>query len=425
MKVLVLGKGGREHALAWRLRRDEGVEEVFCLPGNPGIAEVATLLPGDPCDPAGVVEAARRCGADLVVVGPEAPLFAGVSDALREAGIAVLGPSREAAILEESKAFAKEFMFRHEIPTAPYQIFEDFDQAIRFLDHNPSFPVVVKADGPAGGKGVTVAETREEAERALRSLLVEGALGQAGRRVVLEQYLTGDELSVFALTDGKRVEILGAATDYKRLLEGDRGPNTGGMGALTPPPFCSPALLDRIRRHVVEPCVRGMAAEGRPYQGILYAGLMVKKHDFWVLEFNVRFGDPEAQVLLPLLEGNLSRAALAAARGDLGEGSGLSLRDQAAVCVVLASPGYPHSPDSRLEIEIGGLDRAVQVRDTLIFHAGTALVDGRLVSAGGRVLNVVGMGPFLPRARERAYDAVARISFPGGYFRRDIALKYA
>ncbi|EKP95691.1 phosphoribosylamine--glycine ligase [Thermaerobacter subterraneus] len=418
MRVAVIGSGGREHALVRALMQSPRVEHVLALPGNDGMAALgAECLGGDPLD---LDDTARRLQArrvDLALVGPEAPLVAGLAGRLEAAGIAVFGPGREAARIEGSKAFAKAFMARHGIPTAPGWVFDDPAAAEDFLRRHPG-PWVVKADGLAAGKGVLVCDDAAASLEAVRRLMRQGVLGAAGRRVVIEERLEGRELSVLAVTDGRRAHLLAPARDYKRLEDGDRGPNTGGMGAFSPVPGVSPALLDAIRRSIVEPAVAGLAAEGCPFRGVLYAGLMLTAQGPRVLEFNCRLGDPETQVLVPRLAGDLAELAWQAATGRL-PAEPPAWRPEAAVCVVLATPGYPDEPARGLPIT--GLEQAAGLPGVFIDHAGTRREGGRWVAAGGRVVGVTALGSCLEEARRKAYAAVEQIRFPGLRFRRDIA----
>jgi phosphoribosylamine--glycine ligase len=421
MKVLVLGGGGREHALVWKLQQDSGVREVLCAPGNPGTATSARNVPLDILSPAAVTAFVQAEGVDLTVVGPEQPLAAGVSDALRAAGFAVFGPSQAAARLETSKAYSKAFMERHGVPTARARICDTADQADAAVAAFGA-PVVVKADGLAAGKGVTVATTVEEALAAVDAAMRQGTFGAAGSTVVIEECLVGPEVSFFALCDGTRGLPIGSAQDHKRAFDNDEGPNTGGMGALAPSPLVDAALVDRVMRTVVEPVLAGMRSEGTPFAGVLYCGLMLTADGPKVIEFNVRFGDPEAQVVLPLLPVDLAPLLLAASAGQLPT-EPLPPPTGARVGVVLASGGYPGAMTTGFPIE--GLDVAAAAGVT-VFHAGTASGAGpdEVVTSGGRVLTVVGEGPDLRTARDRAYDGVARISFQDMQFRRDIAARY-
>jgi len=412
MRVLVLGSGGREHALAWKLAHSPRLGELLCAPGNPGTAALGRNCPVASEDPAAVAALARAERVDLVVVGPELPLTRGVADAVRRAGIPVFGPDAAAARLEASKAFAKEVMASAGVPTAAHRTFDD--PAAAESHARQVGRVVVKADGLAAGKGVVVAGSPEEAVQAVREL------SRLGNRLVLEEVLEGEEASVIALTDGERYVLLPAAQDHKRLLDGDRGPNTGGMGAVTPVPALGPRALAAVGETVVRPVLREMARRGHPFSGALYAGLMLTASGPRVLEFNVRFGDPEAQVLVLQLAEDLLPLLEASAQGTLVERE-LDTRGGASVGVVLASAGYPVS--ARTGVAITGADRLTGT--TQVFHAGTALVDGRLVTAGGRVLTVCAHAPSLAEARAVAYGAVSRIQFEGMQLRRDIGERAA
>jgi phosphoribosylamine--glycine ligase len=421
VKVLVLGSGGREHALAWRLSRDPDVSEIVCSPGNPGMAAVASCVPVDVNRPQDVLALATREGVDLTVVGPEAALDCGVADLFRAHDRAIVGPSRRGAALESSKAFAKRFMQRHRIPTARFVVCEDLKTALAAVEGADfGFPVVVKADGLAAGKGVVIAGDRGEAEAAVRAAMLDRQFGEAGSRLVIEECLTGPEVSFFALADGHRALALGTAQDHKRIYDGDRGPNTGGMGAFAPSPLVDVSLASRVMTDIVQPVIDAIALENEPYRGFLYVSLMLTASGPRVIEFNVRFGDPEAQVVLPLLEGPFARVLLASARGTLGDQQ-LALSASRAVGVVVASAGYPASADAGREID--GVEAAAGQPDVLVFHAGTRVDRGRLVTSGGRVLTVVGRGASYEAAMARAYAAVARIAFQGMQYRRDIGEK--
>ena len=421
MRVLLLGGGGREHALAWRLRRDEEVERVWIAPGNGGTPAVAETVPDlDIVDPAAVARHAARERYDLVVVGPEAPLAAGVADALRQASVPVFGPSQAAARLESSKAFAKQQLQRTDVPTAASAAFDDLGEALAYAQASKA-PPVVKADWLAAGKGVVVPDSHEAAGEAIRDLL---SNAPHGGLLLLEERLAGREVSVFALVSDEVVVPLGAACDYKRLGDGDEGPNTGGMGAYAPVPWFGPTEVDQAVATIFEPIAWRMARDGTPYRGVLYAGLMLTEVGPMVLEFNARFGDPEAQVLLPLLDGDLAAVLLGVANGDRGamEGS-LALRSGAAVAVVVASDGYPDAPLTGLPltgVEPSGADDAGPM---LRFHAGTAAAGSGYRSSGGRVVTVVGLGPDLKAARREAYQGVAGIGLEGSRHRTDIALR--
>lgn len=423
MKVLVVGSGAREHALVRALAADAAVERVVCAPGNAGIAAeaAARVVPVDASDPAALLELAAAEGADLTVVGPELPLARGVADVFAAAGRLLFGPTRAAAELESSKAFAKRFMARHGIPTARFAVCADERQALAAVGGDRfGFPVVVKADGLAAGKGVTVAADRGAAEAAVRDAMVARRFGDAGAAVVVEECLTGPEVSCFAVSDGRRCLALPAAQDHKRAFDGDAGPNTGGMGAFGPSPLFDAALEARVLREIVTPTIDGLRAEGREYRGVLYAGLMLTADGPRVIEFNARFGDPEAQVVLPMVEGGLAPVLLAAARGDLG-GAGWRVVPDPHVGVVLASGGYPGP--YRTGLPIRGLEDAAAVPGVHVAHAGTALEGGRVVTSGGRVLTVVARGKSFEQAVARAYDAVGRIAFDGSHARTDIGNK--
>jgi phosphoribosylamine--glycine ligase len=415
MRILVVGSGGREHALAWKISRSPLVRAVYAAPGNPGIARIATLVPLDAKDVDGIARFARESAIDLVVVGPEAPLVAGLADRLARDGVPVFGPTAAAAELEGSKAFAKDVMRAAGIPTAEYEVFGEVAPALAWARARAG-RVVVKADGLAAGKGVVVCGDLAEAEAALRSILVERVHGAAGARVVVEERLEGPEASCIAFTDGERVLPLPAAQDHKRILDGDRGPNTGGMGAFTPTPHVTPALAAEVERTVLLPTVREMARRGRPFRGALYAGLMLTPAGPRVLEFNARLGDPETQPIL-LRVGDVVPALLACARGSLA-GATLEVDPRAAVGVVLAAEGYPGEVARGDAIE--GADGPFP-DDVQVFHAGTARApDGALVTAGGRVLTVCALGDGVDGAARRAYEAAGRIRFRGMQLRRDI-----
>ncbi len=419
MRILVVGSGGREHALAWKISRSPLVRDLFAAPGNPGIARIAKPVALDAGDVEGIARFARGAQVDLVVVGPEAPLVAGLADRLAKEGIAVFGPSAAAAEIEGSKAFAKDVMQAAGIPTAEYATFTEPAAAVAWARARGG-RVVVKADGLAAGKGVVVCGDAAEAEAALRAMLVERAHGAAGAKVVVEERLEGPEASCIAFTDGERVRMLAAAQDHKRIFDGDRGPNTGGMGAFSPTPNVGPELLADIERTVLVPAVREMARRGRPFRGALYAGLMLTARGPRVLEFNARLGDPETQPVLMRLRTDIVPALLAAAKGDLS-GVALEFDGRAAVGVVLAAEGYPGKISSGDAIDgaDGPFGEAVEV-----FHAGTTRApDGRVVTSGGRVLTVCALGQGLPDAASRAYEAVSRIRFRGMQVRKDIGRK--
>ena len=417
MRVLVVGQGGREHALAWALARSAQVDEVIIAPGNGGTATVGRNVNVPASDLDGLVRLAQTEKVDLVVVGPEAPLAAGLVDRCRQAGVRAFGPTAAAAQIEASKAFAKTFMAEEGIPTARFAVFDQYEAARAHL-RRVDYPVVIKASGLAAGKGVILPNSREEAEAALHRIMVERAFGAAGDQVVIEERLTGREVSIFAFTDGDRVLLMPPAQDYKRAYDHDQGPNTGGMGAYAPVPWLPPETLAEIERTILQPTVRGMQRRGTPYVGVLYAGLMITPDGPRVLEFNCRFGDPEAQVILPLLESDLVDVLVACLDGCLDRVR-LAWKDAAAVTVVLASGGYPGA--YRTGYPITGLEAAAAMPDVLLFHAGTARRNGTIVTHGGRVLNVTGLGPTLADARTRAYAAISHIHFEEMHYRRDIA----
>jgi phosphoribosylamine---glycine ligase len=421
MNVLVVGAGGREHALAWKLVAEPSVDAVVCAPGNPGTASIARNVPVSPTDLSDLATLAERERIDLTIVGPELPLDRGIVDLFRARGLRIFGPSRAAAQLECSKVFAKTFMARHGIPTARYRACDNPADAHSVVASGElGFPLVVKADGLAAGKGVVVASDRASADRAIRDAMEEKLFGNAGARIVLEECLDGPEVSFFALCDGTRAASLMSAQDHKRVFDRDEGPNTGGMGAFTPSPLVDAAMQARIMREIVEPVIAGLAAEDTPYRGFLYAGLMLTCDGPRVIEFNVRFGDPEAQVVIPMIADDLAPRLAAAADGELDR-SPIAFRPEPHVGVVLASRGYPASGPVGLPIR--GLEAAQAEAGVVVFHAGTAARDQEIVTAGGRVLTVVGRGPTYEDAIARAYSGVSKISFDGMQYRRDIGQK--
>ncbi len=415
MNVLLIGSGGREHALAWKLAKSPLLTTLYCAPGNPGICEVATCVALDASDHAAIIAFCRDKDVSFVVVGPEGPLVGGLTDALTEAGIKHFGPSRKAAMLEGSKGFTKDLCREHGIPTAAYGRFADAAAAKAFLA-TQRFPIVVKADGLAAGKGVVIAGSRSEAEGAIDACFA-GAFGAAGAEVVVEEFLEGEEASFFALCDGRNVLAMASAQDHKRVGEADTGPNTGGMGAYSPAPVMSPQMIERAMEEIVRPTVAAMAARGTPFKGVLFAGLMITADGPKLIEYNVRFGDPETQVLMLRLKSDLLAAMLATADGVLDKFD-LNWSHDAALTVVYAAEGYPGPPLKGTQIR--GLDAARAVEGVEIFHAGTKAVDGRLVADGGRVLAVTAKGRTVADAQKRAYEALDRIDWPGGFCRRDI-----
>ena len=419
MKVLVIGGGGREHALVWKIAQSPLVEKVFCAPGNPGTAQLAenVAIGVDQLDK--LLAFAYENKIDLTVVGPEQPLSLGIVDLFESHGLKVFGPSQKAAFIEGSKAFSKDLMQKYNVPTAAYGVFTDQSEAEAFINRTGA-PIVVKADGLAAGKGVIIAQTCQEAIAAVRDMLSGNAFGNAGSRVVIEEFLSGEEASFLVLTDGKNIIPLASAQDHKAVFDGDQGPNTGGMGAYSPAPVVTPDIHEKAMQQVIRPTVDGMAAEGRPYRGVLYAGLMIQDGQVKTLEFNARFGDPECQPLLMRMKSDIVPVLAAVANGDLA-GIDIEWHDKAAVCVVMASEGYPG--DYRKGDIIAGLDDAAQINDVYVFHAGTAHKDGNCVTNGGRVLGVTALGGSVQDSIASAYRAVDRISWKGVQFRTDIGKK--
>ena len=416
MNILLVGSGGREHALAWKIAQSPLVKRLVIAPGNPGMEKLGELRPVKVTDADQLAALAREIRADLVVVGPESALEKGLADRLNAAGIPCFGPTAKAAQLETSKAFSKAFMERHEIPTAGFGVYERLHEARQALTvFKP--PYVIKADGLAAGKGVAISPTMRVAEREIEWMLG-GRFGQAGARVVIEEFMAGEEGSLFALSDGRHYVLLGGAQDHKRAYDGDLGPNTGGMGAYSPAPVFTPELVEAAEREVVAPVIAGMAREGMPYRGVLYAGLMATDDGPKVVEFNARFGDPECQVLMMRLAGDIVPVLLACARGDLSRTPPPEFLDETVICVVMAAQGYPDSPVEGSIIRGAEQDFGPHVQ---VFHAGTRRQeDGQLVAAGGRVLNICARGKDIAQARERAYAAIKKIDWPGGFNRTDI-----
>lgn len=417
MKVLLIGSGGREHALAWKIASSPLLNTLYAAPGNPGIFEHATPAAIDINDHAATVAFCRAQGIDLVVVGPEVPLVAGIADRLREAGIATFGPSAAAAQLEGSKGFTKDLCARFNIPTAAYGRFTDAEAAKDYI-RSQKIPIVVKADGLAAGKGVTVAMTLEEALGAIDACF-DGGFGSAGAEVVVEEFMEGEEASFFCLSDGKIALPFGAAQDHKRVGDGDVGPNTGGMGAYSPAPVFTSEIEAQVMREIIEPTLKGMEELGSPFTGVLFAGLMLTAEGPKLIEYNTRFGDPECQVLMMRLKDDLLPVLDAAARGSL-EGTKLNWTDDVALTVVMAAKGYPEKPVMGTEIK--NLAEA-EIPGAKIFHAGTALKDGKLIATGGRVLNVTALGGTVASAKENAYAAVKKIDWNGGFYRTDIGFR--
>lgn len=422
MKILVIGSGGREHAIVWKLRQSPSVTELYCAPGNAGIEQQATLVPIRASEQEKLLAFVQKKKIDLTVVGPEQPLVEGIVDRFEQHGLKIFGPRKAAAMLEGSKVFAKNFMQKYGIPTARFQSFSGSDRPDAELFLNElSFPVVVKANGLAAGKGVVICESREQAERSLDDMMVDKSFGSAGERVVIEKYLLGEEASVFVLTDGSDFLMLASAQDHKRIFDGDRGKNTGGMGAYAPAPVVDDMLMQRIISEIVQPTLEGMRKEGTLYRGCLYFGLMITTSGPTVLEYNCRFGDPEAQVVIPLLDGDFAELLMSVARGKLDK-SLAKVHHGSAVCVVMASWGYPDEYETGKKIS--GLN-SFQGSVVVVFHAGTKEQGTDLVTSGGRVLGVtaLGFGQDLETTIEKAYQAVGKISFEGAHYRRDIGQK--
>jgi len=423
MNILVIGSGGREHALVWKIRQSPLVKRLYCAPGNPGIAEYAELVPVKASDSDGLLKFAKDNHIDLTVVGPEQPLADGIVDRFEAQGLKIFGPSRNAAALEGSKVFAKHFLKKYRIPTAEFRTFDHsqrFD-AERYINEIP-VPIVIKADGLAAGKGVSVCETKDQALEVLDAFMGKKILGDAGTTIVIEEFLVGEEASVFALTDGKEFVTLAPAQDHKRILDNDQGKNTGGMGSYAPAPVVTEDMLRKIKRDIIRPTLIGMAKENRTYRGCLYVGLMITETGPKVIEFNCRFGDPETQVVLPLLRDDLVELMLESSSGTLKK-TKISAGTQSAVCVVIASGGYPDKFD--VGKPIVGLKALAEEEEIIVFHAGTKLEKRALVTSGGRVLGVTALGPAdnLERTIAHAYRAVEKITFDGAYYRSDIGKK--
>jgi len=419
MKVLVVGGGGREHALVWKIAQSPLVDTLYCAPGNPGIAALAECVHIGADEIDALLDFALNEKIDLTVVGPEVPLTMGIVDKFQAAGLEIFGPNQAAAQIEGSKSFSKDLMAKYNIPTAAYQTFTDREQAVAYVKEQGA-PIVVKADGLAAGKGVIVAMSEEQALAAIDDIMLDKVFGAAGSQVVVEEFMDGEEASFFAFTDGKNILPLASSQDHKRVYDNDEGPNTGGMGAYSPAPVVTDAVEVEVIETIVKPTIAGMAAEGTPYCGILYVGLMIKNGKPRVVEFNARFGDPEAQPLLMRMKSDIVPILQACARGNLTQTS-LDWHDKAAVCVVMASGGYPAGFEKGLEIS--GLDEAAEVQDLMVFHAGTTLKDGKVVNNGGRVLGVTGLGDDVAAAIAKAYSGIKLISWDKVHFRNDIGQK--
>lgn len=415
MNILLVGSGGREHALAWKIAQSPLTTRLVIAPGNPGMEKLGELRPVKADDAEGLAALAREIQADLVVVGPELALAAGLADRLAAAGIPCFGPTAKAAQLETSKAFSKGFLQRHNIPTAGYGVYENVAEAKAALNHYAA-PYVIKADGLAAGKGVAISPDKKDAEAEIERMLG-GRFGSAGSRVVIEEFMDGEEGSLFALCDGQRAVLLGGAQDHKRAFDGDMGPNTGGMGAYSPAPVFTSDMVEAADRLVVQPTMQGMATEGAPYCGVLYVGLMATSEGPKVVEFNARFGDPECQVLMMRLAGDIVPVLLACAKGDVSQVAPPQFKPTTVICVVMAAKGYPDSPLEGSIIRGAEQDFGPHVQ---VFHAGTKRHEGKLVAAGGRVLNICAEGVDIAEARERAYEAIAKIDWLGGFNRTDI-----
>lgn len=419
MNILIIGGGGREHTLVWKMVQSSRVKKVYCAPGNGGISQLAECLPIQATDIPALVNLAREKEIDFTIVGPEVPLAAGIVDEFGEEGLRIFGPTRAAAELEASKVFAKRIMQKYGIPTGEGEIFSQPQEAIAYIRRKGA-PLVVKADGLAAGKGVSVCPTVKEAEEAINRIMVEKSFGEAGNQVIVEECLEGEEASFIAFTDGETILPLITSQDHKPVYDGDKGPNTGGMGAYAPAPVVSPELAATVMERIFVPVVKGMREEGRKFQGVLYAGLMIISSGPQVMEFNVRFGDPETQAILPLLKSDLLEPLEACLTGNLSSVN-LQWNEGTALCVVMASGGYPGSYQKGKEIQ--GLEELAGEEEVVIFHAGTALKEGKVVTAGGRVLGVTGRGKNIEEAREKAYQAVERIKFADRYYRKDIGAR--
>jgi phosphoribosylamine--glycine ligase len=419
MKVLVVGGGGREHALVWKIAQSSKVSNVYCAPGNAGISELAEIVPIKANDLKGLLDFALKAKIDLTVVGPEDPLTLGIVDLFESKGLSIFGSNRKAAEIEGSKAFAKEVMKKYHIPTASFMTFENPKEAIAYI-RKQGVPIVVKADGLAAGKGVMVCKTVEEAIRSVEQIMVEKMFGEAGKRVVVEECLTGEEASYIAFTDGKSILPMASCQDHKPIFDGDEGPNTGGMGAYSPAPVVTDEVHQQIMEKILRPMIQGMWEEGRPYRGVLYAGLMIKDGQPKVLEFNARFGDPETQPVLMRMRGDIVPILEACMKGTLSQCQ-IEWDERAAVCVVMASKGYPGDYEKGKAIK--GLQEVSRMKDVVVFHAGTASKEGQIVTNGGRVLGVTGLGEDIPRAIKKSYEAVKKISWDGVHYRTDIGQK--
>lgn len=419
MKALIIGSGGREHTLAWKVRQSPLVDELFCAPGNGGTSEIAANVPITADDPGALINFVKKEKIDLSIVGPEAPLVSGIANSFRSEGLKIFGPTKNAAMLEGSKAYAKILMNQVHVPQAPFELFHSPDAALSYLS-SQSFPIVIKASGLAAGKGVIVAKTKDEAEKAIHEIMVEKRFGKSGETILIEEFLKGEEVSLLFLTDGESVLPFLSSQDHKQVYDNDEGPNTGGMGAYAPAPLLPAEATGKIIETIVLPVINGLRKEGVRYSGVLYAGLMVTEDEAKVLEFNCRFGDPETQAILPLLSSDLFEALLMTVNGELKQAK-FNWLEGSAICVVLASGGYPAKYEKGKLIE--GLDRLKDREDVTVFHAGTRRENGKLVTSGGRVLGVTGTGSNLKEAITTTYEAIKHVSFDAMYYRRDIGQK--
>ena len=417
MKVLVIGSGGREHAIAYKLKQSPKVTELYAIPGNPGIASLGTCVPGSVEDNEFIVDFIKKNQIDLTVIGPEVPLCNGLADDIEKAGYKAFGPQKKAATLEGSKAYSKDFMVRHHIPTAKYVEVTDFEKACKEVDHF-DFPLVIKADGLAAGKGVVIVENKEDAISTLKDMMVDGALDDAGSKVVLEEFLTGFECSLLCFTDGKTIVPMVSAKDHKQIFDGNKGPNTGGMGTVSPNPFLPEGMDEVLKKDILDPFMQGLKDDQMDYRGVVFIGLMIENNQAKVLEFNIRFGDPETQVVLPLLDSDFGEIMMACAKGTLTSNM-VKWKDSSAACVILASKGYPET-SSKGDVISGDIK---QYDTTIVFHSGTKLVGENYVTNGGRVLGVVGLGKDLRTALDRAYERIEHIDFEGMQYRTDIGAK--
>jgi phosphoribosylamine--glycine ligase len=418
MKILVVGSGGREHTLVWKIAQSPLVKKIYCAPGNAGISQLAECVPINDTGIDELLKFADKNQIDLTVIGPEAPLALGIVDTFQSQGLNIFGPSKRAAEIESSKIFAKYLMEKYRIPTAAYKKFNQYDEAKKYLE-SVAIPIVIKADGLAAGKGAMVCFSREEAEESLQKMMVQRIFGDAGKKVIVEEYLRGQDVSVLAFTDGVNVLPLVPAQDHKPIFDGDKGPNTGGMGAYAPAVLINDEMLKLIRKKILEPAVKGMALEDRPYRGVLYAGLIITRQGPKVIEFNCRFGDPETQAILPLVNSDIVPILQGCSTGKM-EKMNIEVSNKFAVCVIMASGGYPGNYEKGKEII--GLERDFG-NDVNIFHAGTKHINGKVVTNGGRVLGVTALGENIREAIKRAYSAVGKIAFDGAYYRKDIGYK--